>query len=153
MEPTAAASASIRDLQQMLDYLAAHRPALPRLKPTGIFDEPTLEAVMIFQRDSGLPVTGKVDHDTWYAITAAYREDLMKYGPPAPLQVLPHGEFSAAPEQSGEQIAIAQAMLCSLSKRVANFSPLSGRPDQRGRHAGRSAHTPGPGRYPRDRGP
>ena len=123
MESTAAASASIRDLQQMLDYLAAHRPALPRLKPTGIFDEPTLEAVMIFQRDSGLPVTGKVDHDTWYAVTAAYREDLMKYGPPAPLQVLPHGEFSAAPEQSGEQIAIAQAMLCSLSKRVANFSP------------------------------
>ena len=48
MEYQSAAAAATRDLQRMLDQLSHRHPQLPRLAITGIFDEPTLEAVMIF---------------------------------------------------------------------------------------------------------
>lgn len=115
--------ASIRQLQQMLDQLSRHHTALPRLAVTGIFDEPTLESVMIFQRDTALPVTGAVDHDTWYAIVHASQEDTLLYGDPSPLRVLPDGGFSAAPGESGSEVGMAQTILCALSNRLGNFSP------------------------------
>ena len=61
----------IQSLQHMLNHMARTIPTLPRIAETGQFDEDTLEAVMIFQRDSRLPVTGVVDQLTWNAITAA----------------------------------------------------------------------------------
>ena len=116
-------AASIRDLQHMLDRLSRRYPQLPRLVETGIFDELTLEAVMIFQRDFGLPVTGVVDHDSWYAIVEAYRDDLLHYGAPAPLLVLPDGEFSTGAGEASEPVRIAQALFCALSVPLVNFGP------------------------------
>ena len=51
----------IRSLQYMLNQLAIHNDILTRLAVDGIFGERTLEAVMVFQRENGLPVTGVVD--------------------------------------------------------------------------------------------
>lgn len=121
MEQERQSAPSIRDLQHMLDRLSRRFPQLPRLSETGVFDELTLEAVMVFQRDFGLPVTGAVDHDTWYAVVEAYRNDLLHYGAPSLLRVLPDGEFRAGAGQSGEPVRIAQAMLCALSRSLANF--------------------------------
>ena len=58
----------VRDIQHMLNVLSFTHPAIPRLVEDGVFGERTLEAVMIFQRDFGLPVTGVVDYETWLAI-------------------------------------------------------------------------------------
>lgn len=114
-------AASIRDLQRMLDQLSQRNDHLPRLVPTGNFDEPTLEAVMIFQRDTGLPVTGVVDQDSWYAIVQAYQDDLLHYGEPALLRVLPNGSFRTEPGQASEPVRLAQALFCALSVPLANF--------------------------------
>ena len=62
----------IRSLQYMLNQLAIHNDILTRLAVDGIFGERTLEAVMVFQRENGLPVTGVVDLTTWNAIRDAY---------------------------------------------------------------------------------
>ena len=62
----------VRSLQLMLGSLAQGRPGLAQLVPDGIFGEATLEAVMRFQREHGLAVTGRVDLETWEAIAAAY---------------------------------------------------------------------------------
>lgn len=123
MERDSNTAASIRDLQHMLDRLSQRYSQLPRLVETGIFDELTLEAVMIFQRDFGLPVTGVVDHDSWYAIVDAYRDDLLHYGAPSPLLVLPDGEFSTGAGESSEPVRIAQALFCALSASLVNFGP------------------------------
>lgn len=119
-------AAPIRDLQRMLDQLSQRNDRLPRLVPTGNFDEPTLEAVMIFQRDTGLPVTGVVDHDSWYAIVRAYQDDLLHYGEPAVLRVLPNGSFRTEPGQASEPVRLAQALFCALSVPVANFDLCQG---------------------------
>lgn len=55
----------VRSLQGMLRTISFQFPSMPRVATDGIFDEKTLEAVMILQRDSGLPVTGVVDFVTW----------------------------------------------------------------------------------------
>lgn len=59
---------SVRDLQHMLRLLSRGYPQLPAVTADGIFGENTLEAVLLFQRDLGLPVTGTVDQNTWDAM-------------------------------------------------------------------------------------
>jgi peptidoglycan hydrolase-like protein with peptidoglycan-binding domain len=113
---------SIRWLQYMLNELALSNAALPRLVVTGRFDEPTLEAVMTFQRDFFPPVTGVVDQATWDAIVDAYQQNQLFNGAPALLRVLPSSRFFTKEGQSSEQLLLAQAMLSSLSRAVTNFA-------------------------------
>ncbi len=114
--------AAVRDLQHMLNQLGLRNPNLPRLAETGIFDELTLEAVMIFQRDFFPPVTGVVDNGTWDAIVEAYKKDQLHYGPPIQLRVLPHGEFSTSPGGQSEPVLVAQAMFEAFPASLADFS-------------------------------
>lgn len=119
------ASQPIRSLQHMLNQLAIHDDSLTRLAVDGIFGERTLEAVMIFQRESQLPVTGVVNLQTWDAIRAAYFQVELLYGMPPPLNVLPSGTYSAAQGVECEPLLIAQAMFSSLAKVTTNFSPCA----------------------------
>ena len=48
----------VKSLQAMLRQISYVYPVIPRLVPDGLFGEETLEAVMIFQREFRLPVTG-----------------------------------------------------------------------------------------------
>ena len=52
----------VKSLQAMLRQISYVYPVIPRLVPDGLFGEETLEAVMIFQREFRLPVTGTVDN-------------------------------------------------------------------------------------------
>ena len=54
----------IHSLQVMLREISYCDHNIPCLIPDGIFGEETLEAVMRFQRQSGRPVTGRVDNGT-----------------------------------------------------------------------------------------
>lgn len=116
----------IRSLQHMLNHLARTEAALPRLAETGTFDEATLEAVMIFQRDARLPVTGVVDQLTWDAIRSDYERALFQFGPPPPLQVLPHGTTVIRESGQAPEIRIVQAMLFELHRIFSNLeAPLA----------------------------
>ena len=111
----------VQSLQHMLNHLARTIQTLPRLAETGAFDEPTLEAVMIFQRDFGLPVTGIVDQLTWNAITAAYYQNLIQFGEPPLLHVFPSGVGSVSESERAAELLIVQAMLSELRKVFSNF--------------------------------
>lgn len=113
----------VQSLQHMLNHLARTMDGLPRLAETGVFDEATLEAVMIFQRDFGLPVTGIVDQLTWDAITEAYYLNLIQYGPPALLHVFPSGIGAIMESESAAEVRIAQAMLAELVTVFSDFEP------------------------------
>ena len=111
----------VQSLQHMLNHLARTIEGLPRLAETGIFDEATLEAVMIFQRDFGLPVTGIVDQLTWDAITGAYYLNLSQFGKSPLLNVFPHGTHSVGPSERAAEVRIAQAMLTELITVFSDF--------------------------------
>ena len=114
---------AIRSLQYMLNQLAIHNPTLPRLAVDGVFGENTLEAVMLFQRENGISVTGVVDLNTWDSIQTAYFQAELLYGAPPPLNVLPDGTYTAAEGTESEPMLIVQAMFVSLNKKMTNFSP------------------------------
>ena len=113
----------IRSLQYMLNQLAIHNDILTRLAVDGIFGERTPEAVMVFQRENGLPVTGVVDLTTWNAIRDAYIHMELMYGSPPALNVLPNGTYTAVEGQECEVLRIVQAMFGSLNKVMSNFKP------------------------------
>ena len=118
---------SIRDLQHMLNHLSYQYPALPRLAEHGTFDELTLEAVMIFQRDFAPPVTGIVDENTWYAIVSAYQYGQLNYGFPPSLRVFPNGTFATEQGEISAQMRVAQVIFVSLPPTIVNFK--RGTPD------------------------
>ena len=59
-------------MQQQLARIAKSYPAIPSIVADGIYGSRTKEAVQEFQRVFGLPVTGVVDYQTWYKISAIY---------------------------------------------------------------------------------
>ena len=64
--------AAISELQRFLRRLESEKTGLPLIAIDGVFDQRTRSAVMDAQRNSGLPMTGTVDLDTWNAIYNEY---------------------------------------------------------------------------------
>lgn len=67
-----ASGEKVRLLQQQLARISKSYPAIPTVRPDGIYGTDTQEAVAVFQDVFGLPVTGVVDYNTWYEISAIY---------------------------------------------------------------------------------
>ena len=62
----------VRQIQEELARISRSYPAIPTVTPDGIYGPATREAVEIFQRVFGLPVTGVIDYRTWYKISEIY---------------------------------------------------------------------------------
>jgi len=62
----------VRQIQEELARISRSYPAIPTITPDGIFGPATREAVEVFQRVFGLPVTGVIDYRTWYKISEIY---------------------------------------------------------------------------------
>ncbi len=58
----------VEHLQYMLSVLAAYISSIPQVTVDGIYGPGTQAAVEAAQRRFGLPVTGRVDYDTWEEI-------------------------------------------------------------------------------------
>lgn len=106
----------VLSLQTMLRTLSFQYPVLPQLIPSGIFDENTLEAVMIFQREFFPPVTGRVDNGTWDAIVARFLSALDALSEPQALNAFPSRLFTVAPGEESVHMNLVQAMFKSLSQ-------------------------------------
>ena len=63
----------VRELQYLLNFVAAYEDFVPYVTINGIFDEQTKEAVEDFQRANGLTPDGIVDVETWDYLYRAYR--------------------------------------------------------------------------------
>ena len=107
-------SQPILSLQYMLRILSGKWAALPQLIPDGVFGEQTLEAVMIFQREFQLPVTGVVDAETWRAIREEWLRLEEEQPPVRMFQGFPGEGHRAVPGDRGEYLRLVQAMFQSL---------------------------------------
>ena len=61
-------------LQEYLNYISQFYGQIPSVTPTGYFGERTEEAVIAFQRFSGIEANGTVGAATWNAITSLYND-------------------------------------------------------------------------------
>ena len=63
---------NVTDLQTYLNLIGRNIPEIPEIPITGFFGEQTENAVRIFQRLFGIPVSGDVGPITWYQIALQY---------------------------------------------------------------------------------
>ncbi|MFR5265429.1 peptidoglycan-binding protein [Clostridium sp.] len=63
---------SVKAIQNQLNEIAVHYPAIPKLTVDGIYGPKTENSVKIFQGIFDLPTTGIVNSATWYSISRVY---------------------------------------------------------------------------------
>ena len=102
-------------LQYMLMRLGEKYDFLPQLAVDGMFDERTLEAVMLFQRELFPPVNGGVNQDVWNAIRNEWIGFELEHAPPRALRGFPSSASAGLGDQ-GSYLLLPQAMFQSLSQ-------------------------------------
>lgn len=113
----------VSTLQEMLRTISHVERAIPFLRPTGIFDEDTLAAVMTFQKVHGRPVTGIVDRENWNAIQAAYLQAVQQLSPPRPVALFPQGTTPIHPGQRHAALVHVQGMFRALAQVLDEVIP------------------------------
>ena len=115
-------SQPVRSLQQMLRTLHEADDRHVRLIPDGIYGQKTMEAVSVFQRLHGIPVTGVTDQATWDTIAAEYETALIQVAQAQPVEIiLNSGQVLRRGEES-PYLYIAQSMLLVLALQYASVT-------------------------------
>lgn len=84
--------------------------------PDGIYGQQTQNAVSVFQRERGIPVTGVADQYTWERIAAEYPDALTRMDQAEPVGVIMNpGKVFRTGDES-HMVSLFQVMLMSLSK-------------------------------------
>ena len=115
-------SQHIYDLQTCLRRLQQERGVSP-LVPDGIYGAETAEAVRAHQRECGLPVTGRVDRETWDSIYAAAAQLFAADTPPAAVLFFPRSGV-LAPGSRGRAVFVLQLILATAAPHYANTAPV-----------------------------
>lgn len=113
----------VRSLQRMLRTISFQFPSMPRVATDGIFDEKTLEAVMVLQRDCGLPVTGVVDFPTWNETRTHFLSAQNELAPPSLHSGFPSREYVIQSGDTCLHLLHIQAMYHGLSNLLAQLEP------------------------------
>lgn len=113
--PSVFSRGPVSTLQEMLRTISFVDQTIPFIRPTGRFDEATLEAVMRFQKEAGLPVTGTVDRQTWDAIMQAFLDARARLYSPRSISLFPPGSEVIQRGQSAPLLYPVQAMFCALA--------------------------------------
>jgi len=113
----------IRSLQTMLRVLAEDDARFPTVVPDGIYGPSTMNAVSVFQRQSGLPVTGIVDQLTWEQIVIAYESALIRVDKAEPIEIVMDSGQIFRYGDSSPYIFLLQSMLTQLSRSHPTIQP------------------------------
>lgn len=113
--------ADIKELQGYLNTVAGENDNIPYVIPDGVYGEATRNAVSDFQQESGLPVTGEVDEQTWRALLKAY-ETIVNFNASLELiQPFARRELILNEGDTGFVVYIIQAMLDTVGQFYSNL--------------------------------
>ncbi len=113
----------VRSLQTMLRVLSEHDPRQPIIIPDGIYGKQTRDAVSIFQRNYGLPVTGAADALTWDRITQEYIPAHTIRTSAEPLRLILNPGKIIRRGENGYNVFILQAMLLAMAEIYGSMAP------------------------------
>lgn len=113
----------VRSLQYMLGQLSKTYKFLPSLAVDGVFGERTLEAVMRFQREAGLPVTGTVDPATWEAIRSSWLTQRARNNYARAARMFPSEGIQVQEGETKEYLIVPQTMFNILASYFEGIRP------------------------------
>ena len=113
----------VKSLQYMLGQLSKVYKFLPQLAADGVYGERTLEAVMRFQREAGLPVTGTVDQATWNAIRNCWLEQRARTSYSRATRIFPSEGIQVKEGETKEYLIVPQTMFNILAKQFEGITP------------------------------
>lgn len=115
----------IYDLQRFLRRIQqAQGDAVP-LAPDGLFGVETANAVRIFQRQNGLPVTGTANFNTWTKIFQQYSQLTAQNRMPNAVWFFPTGaDAQLSPASHGSAVLVLQLLLNAAAPHYTNLQPL-----------------------------
>ena len=116
-------SQPIRSLQTMLRVIAEDNTQYPTVVPDGIYGPTTMNAVTVFQRIHGLPITGIVDQTTWEKIVSVYEPAQIRVGQAQPIEILIDAGQVFRTGDSSPYIFLLQSMLTQLSIDHPSINP------------------------------
>lgn len=106
----------IRSLQTMLRVIAENDPNYPSIIPDGIYGPETVNAISVFQRIHGLPVTGITDQTTWETVTAIYEPARIEQEEAHPLNIILNPGQILRSGEKHPHLYLVQAMLIALAE-------------------------------------
>lgn len=104
----------VRSLQTMLRTISQYDNAVLPVIPDGIYSNDTVASVSSFQRRHGLPITGEVDLDTWYAVVAEHRRALVEIGPAEPVNPIFQNSQIIYPKDVNQHLYMIHGMLRAI---------------------------------------
>ena len=114
----------IFELQDYLRRVSRDNENIPLVVPSGIYDKGTEDAIRKFQREYGLPVTGKVDRETWEKLYEVYLQTEEYYAKLISILPIINADENLKQGETGFDIYILQAMLNTVFSRYANLPLL-----------------------------
>ncbi|HNW04318.1 MAG TPA: peptidoglycan-binding domain-containing protein [Oscillospiraceae bacterium] len=118
--------ANVAEIQSYLRaLLQEENDSSPAIISDGIFGPETTKAVLNYQRNNGLAVSGTVDYETWASIIEKYGMRASCSGPAKTIVGFRTDELDLAPPGGrGSSVWFAQVMLLNIGRKFENFSGL-----------------------------
>ena len=117
---------NIAELQRYLRELHYDtRGEIPLVNPDGIYGAETTAAVEAFQQMHGLPVTGRVDGETWDEIYGEFQKAIKRRARPEPIYPFPEEDgYEIGMGEYSDIVAIVQFMLRLLANAYDNIDGM-----------------------------
>lgn len=113
-------SGLIRELQTCLRQIF-REDGSPPLQITGVYDDPTRQAVARVQQQAGLPADGELNFASWEAVSRACRRANARFAAPVLLDLFPSADFLLSRGASGNLVLGMQLLLRFLSEKYRNI--------------------------------
>ena len=121
---TADVSLYIEELQRYLRIIQRERLGYTSVPIDGIFGSDTAEAVLLVQREVGLPANGVVDRATWDAIAALATAIETENAPPTALVVFRQKQPPLTVGSTGDDVYILQSVLQRITRQYRDLPPI-----------------------------
>ena len=107
--------AMVRELQDLLYYIALYEQNIPLIYPDGIYGARTTAAVKAFQKEHCMTITGIADYETWMRIMECYNTLQAQNKEHALLTVIPNRDYEGKPGETSGTVRIIQTVLETLN--------------------------------------
>ncbi len=115
---------AIFEFQQYLRNISRAFGEIPLIIPDGNFTDETEQSIKAFQKNNSLPVTGKVDFDTWEKLKDKNNRAVFESSDPRGSFPIKNEDLPLKEGMSSQAVQTLKLMLFNLSGRYSNFTEV-----------------------------